>query len=106
MKTSHLLFAGLLVLGASILLRKKAVKQKEGDISGVLMFPPAGFRRARKYEITPAMVHRAFELRSEPVGTLTGPFTNESGAHYYITIEMHSGAKDLSLFIQKDQITA
>lgn len=102
-----LLVAGVAAVVVSLVVRaakaKNALEPEEDDEgSGVFLSPPAGFRRAKQAEVTPAMSSKAREMLSQPLGTLAGPFTNENGVAYYIAVETHSNApKGSSVFIQR-----
>ena len=110
MNANILLWTGVAIVAASIFVAKRAkatnILEPEADTDnkppadGVYLTPPAGFRRAKQSEVTPAISAMAKESLSYPMGTLRGPFTNENGVQYYIAVETHSNKpKGSSVFI-------
>lgn len=105
-----LLYGGLAIIGWSLYSYSKSkspLAEEEGEeveevqSAAITLRAPAGHRRAKQSEVTPAIAAQAQASLSNEIGTMLGPFQNENGVSYYVGLETHSNApKGASVFIQ------
>jgi len=103
-----LLYGGIAIIGWSLYTRNKQLKSviddyyEEEEEEYITIPVPAGYRRARQDEVTPAMKEMAASALPQDVGTLLGPYKDRNtGISYYVALETHSNApKGASVFIQ------